>query len=192
VDEGGTYIFDHQQRTASGLIALTVDDATPPTDNFAIMADGAVLQASRNVGGQDVFRLSKAQLQMWDTQLGSNGPHCAQGTGIAACGLWVGQYLLHDGVTPVANAQPTRPGDNPDPSAVFCFGADRTMITTNKVSTATGLCGISPDNVENHSGACATGGCMCGASACTPQPVFPAIVGGTAPGAVFYEPFTAN
>lgn len=189
IEDMGCFVADGVVRPSSGLIALAVDDADNTAsgpDQFVTMGIGAQLQPSKNVSGVSAFRLLNTQLDAWQAQIGAGLP--AGCNGLRGCGMWIGHYLDAMGM-PVTNARPTRPGDDPAPDNVFCFGADRTTLTAGDVTGATGLCAISPDTVESHGGACATGGCMCGSVPCSPQ--WPTATGGTTPGVVFYQPFTS-
>jgi hypothetical protein len=60
----------------------------------------------------------------------------------------------------------------------------------NDITSSVGICAISPDAVEAHSGACAQSGCMCCGNPCTPA--FTAATGGTAPGVFFLGTFRST
>ena len=189
IEDMGCFVADGVPRPSSGLVALAVDDADNTAsgpDEFATMGVGAQLQPNKNVSGVIAFRLLNSQLDAWQAQIGAGLP--AACNGLRGCGMWIGHYLDAMGM-PVTNARPTRPGDDPAADNVFCFGADRMTLTAGDFTAGAGLCVISPDSLESHGGACGAGGCMCGSAPCSPQ--WPTATGGSTPGVVFYQPFTA-
>jgi len=196
VEMNGCFIADGVPRFSSGLVAVSVDDmdAPGPQGTYAVMGSGAILRTNQNVTGLTAYALLNTEVAMWQAQVDMAGPApqppgCAQG--LVGCGAWIGDYVSMDGMNHVAGVRPTRPGDDPLTTNVFCFGADRATISpTAKITSSVGMCIISPDSVEGHAGTCVTPPCMCGATPC--NPTFTASTGGTAPGVFFYQPFVST
>ena len=186
VEQQGCFIADGIPRFSSGLVAIVTDDAPRAGDGYVTMAVSATLQANQNVIGVRAYFEDGLTVVSWQDQVG-NPAGCA--AGFFTCGLFLGEYVDSNGC-PVANLQPVRPGDNPPPANIFCFGADRTMLTTNDFTSDVGICGISPDAFEGHTGACAAGGCTCCGNPCTPT--FPTTTAGAAPGVIFVQAFVAS
>ena len=187
IEADGCYVADGVQRPSSGLIAIGVDDVDNATaDDYVNTGGGSVLEPSKNVLGLVAYALPRAQVAAWQAQLGASGPvGCSD---LGSCGMWIGSYTLADG-TPVAGVTPTRPGDPPSPTAIFCFRGDRMTLTTADTTDATGLCVLSPDSIEGHAGQCASTGCTCGGMPCSPS--FTPAIGGTSPNVVFFQPLRA-
>jgi hypothetical protein len=192
IEDQGCFIADGVPRFSSGLIAVAVDDQDMPGSGgtYAQMGAGAILRTNQNVTGLVAYGLLNSEVATWQQQLdalgGTQPPGCA--SGLAGCGAWIGDYIAMDNMTHIAGVRPTRPGDDPPTTNVFCFGADKGHLDPNqKITTSVGMCMISPDSVEGHAGTCVTPPCMCGATPC--NPTFTAATGGTAAGVFFYQPF---
>src|SRR5262249_37652719 len=124
----------------------------------------------------------------WQSDIGGAGlpTGCSN---ILSCGMWIGFYQDKNH-NPVAGVLPARPGDPPNPNNILCFRGDRGTLSNEDLTDGTGMCALGPDNVESHGGTCAATGCMCAGMACSPT--WQAATGGTAPGVVFIQPFTAT
>jgi hypothetical protein len=191
VETNGCFIAHDVPRPSSMLVAMSADDADTAMDVYATFAAGSVLIPNRNVTGQVLFYAKQTDVAKWQNDIGAGVPSgCPNGSGLAACGFWIGHYLDASN-RPVTGARPSRPGDEPNVSNVFCFRGTRATLSTEDTTDDTGLCGISPDSaIETHTGACGTAGCTCNGAPCTPM--FPQILGASATNVFFYEPFPAT
>ena len=189
VEQLGCFIADDIPRFSNGMVAVVTDDADGTGDAYVPMGASAILHAGQNVTGEQAYYLENTTVATWQSEIGpGNPPGCS--AGLLGCGMYLGEYVDASGC-PIANLQPIRPGDNPPPGNVFCFGPDRLTLTTNDVTSAVGICAISPDVVEPHTGACASGGCTCCGNSCNPS-FQSAAVGGSAPGIIFFQQFVAS
>ena len=189
VQQVGCFTADGIPRFSSGMVAVATDDAPGASvDRYAPIGVSAILQANRNVTGLSAFFVEQSTLAAWQAQIGSTNPPGCSG-GLLGCGMYLAEYLDVNGCA-VANLQPIRPNGNPSPDNVFCFGADRLTLTTNDVTSNVGICAISPDVVEPHTGACAAGGCTCCGNACAPS--FGSGLGGSSSGIIFFQTFVAT
>lgn len=173
IDDNGCYSIDGISRGSltQGLVAVSVTDVGSPTGGtFAVMGVGAILQPSRNVSNLQAYYLERQTVDAWETRVGAT---------LYSAGIWMGWYLDAAG-NAVAGVTPGRVGDDPPSTSIYCFRGDRMTLSTEDTTDATGLCIISPDSVETHTGRCGTG-------ACTPP--FPQSIGGTAPNVVFFQIF---
>jgi len=148
VDDTGCYTIDGLSRGSltQGLVAVSATDASSPMGGtYAVMGVGSPLPPGRNVTDLQAYYVEKQTVDTWEMQVGAT---------LYASGMWMGWYLDPTGhaVTGVTPSRP--PGDDPLPSAVFCFRGDRMTLSTEDTTDATGICLISPDYVENHSGSC--------------------------------------
>jgi hypothetical protein len=183
IGDNGCFTADGVPRFSSGLAAIVTDDAPGHPENFIPTGVFVVLPPNQNVMSATAYFLIDGAFEGWGMEVGV-GP-----TTFMSGGLWFGQYVDIAG-RPIANVRPTRPGDDPPSQNIYCFNADRATLTNNDVTGPSGVCGISPDAIETHGGVCATGGCMCGGSPCSPT--FTPTTGGTTVGAVMVQTFVAQ
>jgi len=173
VDDNGCYTIDGLSRGSltQGLVAVSATDASRPMGGtFAVMGVGSPLTPGRNITDLQAYYLERSLVDTWEMQTGAT---------LYSNGMWMGYYLDVTG-RPVTGVTPSRPpGDDPPSSAVFCFRGNRMTLSTEDTTDATGICLISPDFVENHSGSC-------GGAPCTPP--FPITLAGTAPNVIFFQP----
>ena len=172
VNDKGCYTIDGIDRTVIGsLAAISVTDANSPMGGtYAVTGVGSTIAAGRNVSELQAYFIERTTVDTWASQVSDPT--------LLSDGFWIGLYLDAAG-HPVSGVTPSRPNDDPPSSAIYCFRGDRMTLSTADTTDATGLCGISPDVVEAHTGTC--GGATC-------SPPFPIVTGGTASGVIFIEP----
>jgi hypothetical protein len=195
VEDSGCYIAHDVMRPSSGFVAIAVDDAVPATnDLYVTIGVGAILRTGRNVN-QLAWVVPHSVVDTWQADIGGPGnpPGCPNG--LLNCGMWIGAYFAMNGTDVVSNIQPTRPGDTPPSTNLFCFSSRDHLSTTAKVTQpGVGLCLSSPDTVEQHGGVC-TGNCTCGPNSTTQTPctpTFTATLGGSSANVIFYQTFTSS
>jgi hypothetical protein len=173
VKSDGCYVLDGLPRNAlpQGLVALSVTDAgNPKGGTFSVMGVGSPIAAGRNVTDLQAYYIDHTIADTWASQVGDPT--------LVSDGFWIGLFVDAAG-HPVSGVTPSRPGQEPASSEIYCFRGDRMTLSTQDTTDSTGLCGISPDILVPHTG-------RCGGAPCTPP--FQQLTGGTAPNVVFIEP----